>query len=101
MAEFPTIPPQSRRGTGYIYFLLARDNLVTPMLKIGFSLRRPDLRLRGCQTGSPSKLELICVIVGTMRDERALHIRFKADHSHGEWFTYSGDLQDYVAGLDL
>lgn len=102
MAEFPALPQGSPRGTGFIYFMLAEHNLVRPMLKIGFSLRSPDERLKSCQTGSPVKLlHLVGFVVGQMRDERELHRNFAAQHSHGEWFFFEDELEAYVEGLGL
>ena len=93
------VPKTYRKGTGYVYFLLAKENLVQPMMKIGYSMRGRETRLRACQTGSPVKLELAATIYGTRFDEQALHRRFEYLRAHGEWFAFSGELQDYVEGL--
>lgn len=101
MAELPAVPPGSCRGTGYVYFILAEQNLIKPMVKIGFSLRRPDTRMKDCQTGSPApSMRLVLIIVGRMADERALHERFADYRSHNEWFFWEGDLRLFVEEFD-
>lgn len=92
----PVIARGSFRGIGYIYFMLAEQNLIRPMLKIGFSLRGPDDRLRNCRTGSPVQLNMIAFQTGRLVDERKLHRRFSEHRSHGEWFYYEGPLREYV-----
>lgn len=98
--EIPPIPHGSLRRAGYVYFLLASENVERPMIKIGFSLRAPQNRLAACQSGSPVKLELVALLPGAIASkERQLHRQFEAQRSHGEWFYFEGELRAFVEGL--
>lgn len=72
-----------------IYFLRPVGQLGP--IKIGCS-KLPALRLETLTTWSPVRLELICSVPGTHKDERTLHGMFAKHHVHGEWFGASKDL---------
>ncbi|MGW4784914.1 GIY-YIG nuclease family protein [Streptomyces sp. NPDC004230] len=69
-------------------YLIGASNLAT--VKIGRSV---DLvrRLYQIQLMSPVELEVLWCRVGGEKLERALHRRFDAYRSHGEWFTLPDD----------
>src|SRR5687768_6384523 len=80
-----------RRGLippGYVYFIVAEENMVRPMVKIGFSSNPPIVRLKQCQCGSPAKLRLAGFVHGPKELEEELQVRFQAYGSHREWFFF-------------
>lgn len=67
-----------------IYFI--QDEAVG-LIKIGYTgAEDADQRLRALQTGCPAGLTLLHTMPGSKEDERALHQRFAAARSQGEWF---------------
>lgn len=80
--------------THEVYFVQA---VTLGLVKIGYAVRSAD-RLRTLQVGSPDRLELIGRIACQDPEavERALHIRFRALRSHGEWFRGEPELLDYI-----
>lgn len=85
----------SRDGTpvGTIYFVRASN---TTRVKIGWAsdLKR---RLSELQTASPFKLKLLASFAGTMGDEQQLHLRFREDRLHREWFNLSNEMRQYLS----
>lgn len=59
-------------------------------VKIGVS-DDPEARLDDLQTGSPVPLVLLWQVHGGQRLEAALHERFAAVRTHGEWFDFGDD----------
>lgn len=71
-------------------------------VKIGFTAGPIAYRLAAIQTGCPERLDVIAVIDGSPKDEMALHKRFAAYRTHGEWFRREGDLAEWIsAGCPL
>lgn len=92
-AVFPKIRRREPKSpTGHIYFIQSQGNCA---IKIGFTLD-VERRARELQTGSPESLEIVGAMPGTVRDEKALHRHFHADHIRGEWFEASAALIDYI-----
>lgn len=75
-----------------VYFI--RDAKL-PKVKIGYSYS-PDHRLKQLQGLLRRELQLLKSIPGSMKDEKALHVRFKEDHLHGEWFRLSDKLAQFI-----
>lgn len=71
----------------------------TEYLKIGYT-SDINKRITDLQVSCPVKLTLVGLIDGDMVDESALHEKFRKFHSHGEWFTYTKELYQYVQSLD-
>lgn len=81
-----------------LYFISAHpDDLPDAPIKIGISYH-PEARLSEMQAGSPVRLVLLGVRVGTLKAERRHHARFAADRLHGEWFTRSEPLMAVIRG---
>lgn len=62
-------------------------------------IRRGD----GClmdATLNPAESQLIYETPGHAKEETALHQRFKAYRTAGEWFRIEGELKEYIATLD-
>lgn len=72
-----------------VYFLRPVGQLGP--IKIGCS-KLPALRLETLTTWSPVRLELICSVPGSHKDEHTLHGMFARHHVHGEWFGASKEL---------
>lgn len=81
--------------TPTIYFLRAGEGPV----KIGYTSRRGEYRLREAQTYQDRDLILLVETMGTKKDEDALHRMFRTSHIRGEWFHYTDDLSDLVMYL--
>lgn len=77
-----------------IYFIKGHDKYI----KIGFTTDIKN-RLSTLQTSSPTKLTVIKLTKGTIRQEKELHKRFSNLRTNGEWFELSNDLLTYIASL--
>lgn len=86
---------RSPRASEFVYFVRAET---TGLIKIGIS-RDMAQRLKALQTGSPDKLAVLGVIRcdRPVDKEREFHARFRAQHSHGEWFRPSPALEAFIA----
>ena len=67
-----------------IYFVKSSEGPI----KIGFS-SQPWSRLACLQADNHARLSLMAVMPGTMRGEKAVHIRFANLRIRGEWFRPS------------
>ncbi|EHU0385111.1 GIY-YIG nuclease family protein [Vibrio cholerae] len=77
-----------------VYFIQGE---VLRHVKIGYSTKSALIqRLKAHQTGSPDKLILLGIALGTRKHEAELHQRFKASRLHGEWFQFSNELEQYI-----
>ena len=65
-----------------VYFITCRT---TGMVKIGCALD-PFERLKGLQTGSPTKLKIEALLKGSMKREKELHTLLAKHRVRGEWF---------------
>ena len=79
----------------YIYFI-RRDEHV----KIGIS-RDPEGRYMTLNTASHVPMELLGAVPGDNRLERAIHERFKASRSQGEWFRLDIGLRSFIDAILL
>lgn len=77
---------------GFVYFVAIGDPYPTHV-KIGFTRKNPQGRLRELQTGCPYKMRLLGFVFGTVGREQELHDVLRDDRAEGEWFVYS----DYVS----
>jgi hypothetical protein len=88
--EVEALAPRSTVDTpGAIYFIRLGS-----LVKIGFSTSLAQ-RLRDL----PHE-EVLGVIAGTMRDEKALHARFAHLRQTGEWFRQGDDLMEFIGTLN-
>jgi hypothetical protein len=65
------------------------------LVKIGFA-SKPLMRFSALQSGCPIRLDLVAVIAGDLRCERALHGRFAALRRTGEWFALGDEIRDMI-----
>jgi len=70
-----------------VYFLRIGNSV-----KIGTST---NLRLRLTSLSLLPK-NIVLLVPGGLETERLLHRKFKAQHIQGEWFTHSGELQEFL-----
>ena len=77
-----------------IYFIQCNS-----YIKIGYTSNNPEARLKGLQTGNPSKLKLLKVIEGSIDTEKELHGIFKDYRAEGEWFKYNSSIKNYIKDL--
>lgn len=75
----------------------------TTCVKVG-KAKDPQHRMASLQTGSPVRLELLCVIpcasnAHALRVEAKAHEVLSAHHRHGEWFTLPADWIAIVGNL--
>lgn len=66
-----------------VYFIRAGS---TNMVKIGFTDRDVESRLRELQTANPEPLKIIRVIPGDEHVEQKYHLRYWQYNKSGEWF---------------
>lgn len=95
VAALETAEPIIQARQEYVYFIQAAT---LGLIKIG-SAWLPTDRLNTLQIGSPDVLRLLGVIrcPGEARgDEKALHRKFAAHRSHGEWFRPAPELMAYI-----
>ncbi len=80
---------------GIIYFIQAGKRQV---VKIGYTGRKNAFgRLGDLQVAHYEKLEIIATISErSVKDEGALHKRFKHLSIRGEWFTLNEEILDYI-----
>lgn len=55
-------------------------------------------RLSQMQGHCPYRLQLLAVLPGGADEETALHQAFADEHLHGEWFSLSARMQDWLRG---
>ena len=84
---------QRKSTNGYIYFIQSVEGLY---IKIGFTMKNVDRRLRQLQGACPTDLCLIGYLRGTSIEEQNLHKRFQEFNKHGEWFKLSKELIEYI-----
>lgn len=80
---------------GWIYFILCRDMNV---VKIGSSTILPAHRLEQIQTYSPCLLTLVAVCESdyVIYEEHCLQLMFGLSQMHGEWFTFTPAIQEWI-----
>jgi Meiotically Up-regulated Gene 113 (MUG113) protein len=76
-----------------IYFI---ENTRTRAIKIGYTKRNPEGRLRALQTGSCDPLKILSVCPGHITDETYLHLKFQHAWIHGEWFSPVDELRALI-----
>lgn len=79
----------------FVYFVQAGTD---GPVKIG-TATDIQARVRGLQTGSPHRLNLLATSTGGRRLEKRLHRRFAAHRVLGEWFSPAPALLEYIASL--
>lgn len=65
-------------------------------VKIGYTSKTPESRVRQYQAGNHRRLVCIRAIPGTMVDEHALHELFAPWRIHGEWFSLTTYLLEVI-----
>lgn len=78
------------KSDDHLYFITNGDGL-----KIGRS-KNPSKRLKELQTGSASKLEILCVIKNKGFLEKTLHRCFNDIKLHGEWFSNAVRIAKFI-----
>ena len=82
---------------GFVYFIKMEE---TGDIKIGFSEKHPEGRLKEFQTGNSNKLILLGFIEGTYQDESNLHEEFSQERiRESEWFRSSPRLKIRIKEL--
>jgi hypothetical protein len=84
------------KPSGVVYFITDGE-----FIKIGFSSKGADERMRSLATGSPRELTLLMVVPGSRRVEKYFHQLFGQAHERGEWFRKTERLMDYINKIDL
>lgn len=85
---------ERRAARGYVYFVECQG-----MTKIGFSAKHPDRRRRELQTSNPFPIELWAYARGDETLERALHAKYRAQHTLREWFKLETEHRIELAKL--
>ena len=86
-----------RRATNRSHVAVTPISLSVNRVKIGRA-RDVRARLRALQIGASHPLELLLVVEAAdlVALEEELHARFRRDRLHGEWFTYSAPMFDFI-----
>lgn len=90
-------PDKSASPECFVYFIQCAP---FGPVKIGSSAN-PANRIRDIQTASPHELRLLCVAVGSERDEKALHAVFAQERIRGEWFRPSERLMNEIERIAM
>ena len=82
---------------GKVYFLCS-DNKI----KIGFTKKSIDERIKQLNTGSPNKIYKLGWICGDKEKEKELHIRFSMYRirNNSEWFFGEQEIIDYINSVN-
>lgn len=79
---------------GYVYFILDRE---MDRVKIGYTRRDPNKRLKQLQTGSSSELELLYYVEANgFNTERFYHKLFSNSKIIGEWYQYNYHMKQVI-----
>lgn len=73
-----------------IYFIEA---VGAGLVKIGFTERDVEQRLKELQTGCPHKLRTLATMEGNATEEAELHLVLAHLRANGEWFRLEGELR--------
>lgn len=78
---------------GYVYLIKEVD---ADFYKIGYTTKKPEIRLKELQTGNPRLLKLVASYhtENYKHLERLLHETYKKNHYSGEWFIMSLEVED-------
>lgn len=81
---------------GFIYAIASEAGTV----KIGWS-SDPLRRFAKVKSDAAIRCVLAGFRAGNLDDEKALHEKFSAYRTHGEWFKNKGTVKDFVSGLSI
>lgn len=84
------------KQNAYVYVL---GNKEMKICKIGFT-NNVFKRIGSIQTGCPFKLEIFCLVEGSVQTEKKLHEKYKDLRMNGEWFRYEGKLKESVENTE-
>ena len=79
-----SVKPLRLELVGYVYF--ANSPLRPATLKIGFTTRIPEVRVRSLMANSGEQINLISSYVGTLLDEQMWHGLNESERVAGEWY---------------
>jgi hypothetical protein len=82
------------RRNKVIYFIRGET---TGNIKIGYTGRSAESRLRGFQVGCSERLSVLAVMPGDKATERKLHRQFRSLCVHGEWHRPEERLLRFIA----
>jgi DNA-binding transcriptional regulator YiaG len=77
-----------------IYFIRHTD-----YVKIGYT-NDINRRMSDLQISCPVKIDLMALVEGDMAEESRYHEMFSNYYSHGEWFRFSKEIEDFLSNLD-
>lgn len=80
------------QNESWVYFIESKDS---GLVKIGYS-KRPKDRFNSIKTMSPEHLNLMGMMPGGKTEESELHKKFSDIRSHGEWFTLTPELIEFI-----
>jgi hypothetical protein len=82
---------------GTVYFI---GNAGRTQVKIGYTEREPEKRVKNMQTGNPFPLAVLATMPGRKGTEAYLHEVFAPVRLSGEWFELSPTLEAFIASLN-
>lgn len=75
-----------------VYLFADADN---KYMKIGFSAKTPEARLKAVRTETKLDLRIMYVVLGSLGTEKYMHKRFSKYHIKREWFKYNDEIAKY------
>lgn len=82
------------RDRRLVYIIQCEDDFGPVKIGMTSDLRQ---RLVDLQAANPYPLRVLTVMCGGRTLEKALHRRFTKSRRHGEWFSFSSELREFVA----
>ena len=86
---------RARRLSSVVYFIASQC-----LVKIGYATNLNE-RFSKIQMLSPAPLRLLGVMPGSMADEEALHERFAAQRTKGEWFWINDEIDAFIKEVSV
>ena len=87
---------KKEKQNAYVYVI---GNKEMKVCKIGFS-NNVFKRITAIQTGCPFKLEIFCIVEGSVQTEKKLHKKYDHLRLNGEWFKYEGLLKNSIENTE-
>jgi len=79
-------------GQAWTYLVGSRQHRI---VKIGVTTRLKQ-RMSSLRNSSPAPIKLFAVVFGSPKIETALHEKFAKDRQHGEWFTLTDEISEFI-----
>lgn len=86
----------NRAQKGPMIYVLKTKNSTPSFVKVGYTKRDIEKRIRAIQTGCPIELELLLLTQGDFRHERGILNSLKEYRTIGEWFQDRPEVHEII-----